>query len=119
MLLRQVLALHVRALSCLCNTLLPTISFHADGVALGMYDTNITHYLAGAAKHQDLVRGLGAKIVIMEEAAEVLEAHILSCLTASNEQLILIGGEGAVNMHPDCCKAPSACLCDCACRVNE
>ena len=47
---------------------------------------------AGAAKHQDLVCGLGAKIVIIEEAAEVLEAHVLSCLTASNEQLILIGG---------------------------
>ena len=65
---------------------------------------------AGAANHQDLVRGLGAKIVIVEEAAEVLEAHILSCLTASNEQLILIGGEAAVDVRPDGCKAPSAWL---------
>ena len=45
----------------------------------------------GAAIQQDLVRSLEAKIVIVEEAAEVLEAHILSSLTASNEQVILIG----------------------------
>lgn len=59
--------------------------------------------MPGAAKHQDLVRGLGAKIVVVEEAAEVLEAHILSCLTASNEQLILIGGA-----DPRC---SAACTC--------
>ena len=37
--------------------------------------------------------GLGIKIVLIEEAAEVLEAHVLACLVPSVEQLILIGGE--------------------------
>jgi superfamily I DNA and/or RNA helicase len=45
----------------------------------------------GAAMHQQLLGGLGAKVVLVEEAAEVLEAHILACLSPSNEQLILIG----------------------------
>ncbi|KAK9847950.1 hypothetical protein WJX84_010168 [Apatococcus fuscideae] len=45
----------------------------------------------GAAKNQELIRRLNCKVVIVEEAAEVLEAHILVNLTASNEQLVLIG----------------------------
>ena len=47
---------------------------------------------AGAARLQTLVRGLGIKIVLIEEAAEVLEAHVLACLVPSVEQLILVGG---------------------------
>ena len=72
-----------------------------------IYNEDEAAVLLGAAKHQDLVRGLGAKIVIVEEAAEVLEAHILSCLTASNEQLILIGGRdsGLKELH-----LPAVCL---------
>ncbi|KAK9843209.1 hypothetical protein WJX74_008770 [Apatococcus lobatus] len=45
----------------------------------------------GAAIQQDLVRSLKSKIVIVEEAAEVLEAHNLVSLTASNQQVVLIG----------------------------
>ena len=45
----------------------------------------------GAAKHNALLREIEAKIVIIEEAAEVLEAHVISTLTPSTQQLILIG----------------------------
>ena len=45
----------------------------------------------GAAKNQALVKLLKPKIVIVEEAAEVFESHIITCLTSSCEQLILIG----------------------------
>ena len=45
----------------------------------------------GAAKSQALVKLLRPKIVIAEEAAEVFESHIITCLTESCEQLILIG----------------------------
>jgi superfamily I DNA and/or RNA helicase len=31
------------------------------------------------------------QVLVVEEAAEVLEAHVLSCLTRSVEHLILIG----------------------------
>jgi len=51
---------------------------------VGMTTTN-------AAMNRSLVVGLGAKVVLVEEAAEVLEAHILTCLSPTNQQLILIG----------------------------
>lgn len=46
----------------------------------------------GAAKFQSLVRSVRPKIILCEEAGEVLEAHILSALTPSTQHLILIGG---------------------------
>ncbi|CAG8526836.1 2633_t:CDS:10, partial [Gigaspora rosea] len=45
----------------------------------------------GAAKFQNLIRSIGPRIIICEEAGEVLEAHILSALTPATQQLILIG----------------------------
>ncbi|KAJ3056646.1 hypothetical protein HK097_005320 [Rhizophlyctis rosea] len=45
----------------------------------------------GAAKYTNLLRAVGPKIVICEEAGEVLEAHVLASLTPSTEHLILIG----------------------------
>ena len=38
------------------------------------------------------MRSLDIKVVLIEEAAEVLEAHVLACLAPSVQQLILIGG---------------------------
>ncbi|GMH38367.1 hypothetical protein BSKO_06251 [Bryopsis sp. KO-2023] len=46
---------------------------------------------SGIAMHQQLVTALSPKIVIVEEAAEVLEAHILTSLSAATQHLILIG----------------------------
>lgn len=45
----------------------------------------------GVAKFQKLIRAVGPPIVVVEEAAEVLEAHIVTALTPSTKQLILIG----------------------------
>ena len=45
----------------------------------------------GAAKYHRMLQSLGSSIVIVEEAAEVLEAHILTSLTRDTEHLILIG----------------------------
>ncbi|KAF9093273.1 hypothetical protein BGX23_003500 [Mortierella sp. AD031] len=45
----------------------------------------------GAAKHQTLVGAVAPKIIICEEAGEVLEAHILAALSSSTQHLILIG----------------------------
>jgi hypothetical protein len=45
----------------------------------------------GAARYQDLIKALSPKIIVVEEAGEVLEAHILSALHPSVQQLILIG----------------------------
>ncbi|CAI6345463.1 unnamed protein product [Macrosiphum euphorbiae] len=45
----------------------------------------------GAAKHRIMLEGLESPIVVVEEAAEVLEAHIVSSLTSHCQHLILIG----------------------------
>ncbi|KAG6920270.1 hypothetical protein DXG01_005039 [Tephrocybe rancida] len=45
----------------------------------------------GAAKLTSLLKGLGPRIVLVEEAGQVLEAHILGSLVPSVEHIILIG----------------------------
>ena len=45
----------------------------------------------GAARNAKLIRKLKPRIVIVDEAGEVLEAHIITSLTQSVEHLIMIG----------------------------
>ncbi|KAK0613521.1 P-loop containing nucleoside triphosphate hydrolase protein [Immersiella caudata] len=45
----------------------------------------------GAAKHSRLIRAAQPDVVLVEEAGEILESHILTCLAPSVKQLILIG----------------------------
>ncbi|KAF4520804.1 hypothetical protein B566_EDAN002382 [Ephemera danica] len=45
----------------------------------------------GAARLHKLLRKLGPEIVIVEEAAEVMESHVVACLTEKCCHLILIG----------------------------
>ncbi|XP_038652754.1 NFX1-type zinc finger-containing protein 1-like [Scyliorhinus canicula] len=45
----------------------------------------------GAAKYRTVLQDIQPKIVIVEEAAEVLEAHIITTLSSACEHLILIG----------------------------
>ena len=45
----------------------------------------------GAAEYHSLIQDLKPKIVIIEEAAEILEAHVVTSLSSSCEHLIMIG----------------------------
>ena len=45
----------------------------------------------GGAANLDVIRLVKPTIVLVEEAAEVLESHVLACLTESVQHLILIG----------------------------
>lgn len=45
----------------------------------------------GLAKNASVLRSVNAKIVVCEEAAEVLEAHMLGTFMPSVQHLILIG----------------------------
>ena len=45
----------------------------------------------GAARMQSVLQQVGPEIVIVEEAAEVLEAHIITALSKHCKHLILIG----------------------------
>ena len=46
---------------------------------------------SGAASKLGLLKSLKASVLLVEEAAEVLEAHVLAALTEDIQQLILIG----------------------------
>ena len=55
----------------------------------------------GAAKYQHILHLVKPKIVIVEEAAEVLESHIVSSLNAGTQHLILIGDHKQLRPKPN------------------
>ena len=50
----------------------------------------------GAAKHGERIRGAGPTVVLVEEAGEILESHILTAMGPTTDQLILIGDHKSV-----------------------
>ena len=65
-----------------------------EATIIGMTNT-------GAAKNRHLLEKLKPKIVIVEEAAEVMESHIIPCLTPDTEHLILIGDHKQLQPKPN------------------
>ena len=55
----------------------------------------------GAAKYQHVLHMVKPRIVIVEEAAEVLESHIVSALNAGTQHLILIGDHKQLKPKPN------------------
>lgn len=53
----------------------------------------------GAAKFRTLLQEVRPLLVIVEEAAEVLEAHTITTLSQSCQHLILIGDHQQVRAH--------------------
>lgn len=64
-----------------------------DAVVIGMTTT-------GAAKYRTLLEEIKPTIVVVEEAAEVLEAHIITSLTKNTQHLILIGDHQQLRPNP-------------------
>ncbi|CAL1285237.1 unnamed protein product [Larinioides sclopetarius] len=54
----------------------------------------------GAAKYRHIVQNLNPRIVIAEEAAEVLESHIITSLAKDTQHLILIGDHQQLRPNP-------------------
>ena len=55
----------------------------------------------GAAKHHHLLKNIHPKIVVIEEAAEVFESHVITSLSPSVQQLILIGDHKQLRPKPN------------------
>ena len=55
----------------------------------------------GAAKHHHILNNIHPKIVIIEEAAEVFESHVITSLPPSVQQLILIGDHKQLRPKPN------------------
>ncbi|KLO14620.1 P-loop containing nucleoside triphosphate hydrolase protein [Schizopora paradoxa] len=64
-----------------------------DEIRLGIMSTAdvIGCTTTGAAKLTALLKGIGPRVMIVEEAGQVLESHILANLIGSTQHLILIG----------------------------
>ena len=62
--------------------------------------TVIAMTTTGASRYQEVLKDVGPKIIIVEEAAEVLEAHILATLSPGCEHLILIGDHKQLEPKP-------------------
>ena len=56
----------------------------------------------GAAKYNHILSNMYPKIVIIEEAAEVFEAHVFTSLTPSVQQLIMIGDHKQLRPKANC-----------------
>nr|XP_034329289.1 NFX1-type zinc finger-containing protein 1-like [Crassostrea gigas] len=54
----------------------------------------------GAARYQSVLQDIGPRVVVVEEAAEVLEAHVLTTLSPECEHLILIGDHKQLKPNP-------------------
>ncbi|CAL1546920.1 unnamed protein product [Lymnaea stagnalis] len=54
----------------------------------------------GAAKYRKVLQAVECRIIIVEEAAEVLEAHIVTTLNPKCQQLILIGDHQQLRPNP-------------------
>ncbi|XP_072013323.1 NFX1-type zinc finger-containing protein 1-like [Amphiura filiformis] len=54
----------------------------------------------GAAKYRALLQRVKPRIIVVEEAAEVLESHIISTLSSDCQQLILIGDHQQLRPNP-------------------
>lgn len=54
----------------------------------------------GAAKYRQILQKVEPRIVIVEEAAEVLEAHTIATLSKACQHLILIGDHQQVKQEP-------------------
>nr|KAG5707207.1 hypothetical protein BaRGS_017891 [Batillaria attramentaria] len=64
-----------------------------DAVVIGMTTS-------GASRYRKVLDSIGCPIVILEEAAEVLEAHVLTTLNQSCQHLILIGDHQQLRPSP-------------------
>lgn len=56
----------------------------------------------GAAKFRTILQEVHPRLVIVEEAAEVLEAHTITTLSQACQHLILIGDHQQVRAHSPC-----------------
>ena len=54
----------------------------------------------GAAKYRNVLQKIQPRIVVVEEAAEVLEAHIVTALSQGAQHLILIGDHKQLKPNP-------------------
>ncbi|CAG8622792.1 22327_t:CDS:10, partial [Racocetra persica] len=54
---------------------------------------------SGVAKYRSLILGVAPQVILVEEAGEILEAHVISSLCPSMQHIILIGDHRQLRPH--------------------
>ena len=75
------------------------VSLMSDAEAIKNYKI-VAMTTAGCAKYSTILEQNNFETIIIEEAAEVLESHVLSLLTKNTKQLILIGDHKQLKPKP-------------------
>ncbi|KAH9499460.1 NFX1-type zinc finger-containing protein 1 [Bulinus truncatus] len=73
---------------------------HQEDKAILEKATIIGMTTTAAARYQGILREIGPKIVLVEEAAEVFEGHVLTSLTDQCQHVILIGDHKQLRPNP-------------------
>ncbi|XP_059152113.1 NFX1-type zinc finger-containing protein 1-like [Physella acuta] len=73
---------------------------HQEDKAILEKATIIGMTTTGAARYQGVLREIGPKIVLVEEAAEVFEGHVLTSLSDQCQHVILIGDHKQLRPSP-------------------
>ncbi|RUS87045.1 hypothetical protein EGW08_005198 [Elysia chlorotica] len=66
----------------------------------------------GAARYQAILREIGPRVVIVEEAAEVLEGHVLTSISEHCQHVVLIGDHKQLRPNPAVHRLKSECALD-------
>ena len=77
---------------------LPTVI--DDSLFFSLFYFYFLNTYLGAAKYSKILEELKPRITIVEEAAEVLESHIVTSLTPACQHLILIGDHQQLRPNP-------------------
>ncbi|XP_067659791.1 NFX1-type zinc finger-containing protein 1-like [Haliotis asinina] len=82
-----------------CSFRFQEVSLQGDKLILAETDV-IGMTTTAAARYQKILNEIGPRIIIIEEAAEVLEAHVIGTLSKGCEHLILIGDHKQLRPNP-------------------
>ena len=85
---------------------------HQEDKAILERATVIGMTTTGAARYQAILREIGPRVVVVEEAAEVLEGHVLTALSERCQHVVLIGDHKQLRPNPAVHRLKTECALD-------
>ena len=85
---------------------------HQEDKAILEKATIIGMTTTGAARYQAVLGEIGPRVVIVEEAAEVLEGHVLTALSEHCQHVVLIGDHKQLRPNPAVHRLKTECALD-------
>ncbi|GFR83411.1 NFX1-type zinc finger-containing protein 1 [Elysia marginata] len=85
---------------------------HQEDKAILEKATVIGMTTTGAARYQAVLREIGPRVVVVEEAAEVLEGHVLTAISEHCQHVVLIGDHKQLRPNPAVHRLKTECALD-------